>query len=345
MESNIVKLTDLSNVHYASSNRRYPSWLAADLTQQEISKLIPMAQQIATDSSPRTQFLVGNFPSERLEGLFSSEGLGYLPPDKVKRYFIGELNQEFEGMLFHQVVIDFKDSWQGNRIGEYRYWRPYDFHVRDKRIEKFPGIRAREYDQDASGYDILRGPVFLDDKPATEYIVEDRAGIFVPIAQKWIETLILEGRQSAENIGNFNPDVFVWPKLKKAEKLAKATGNDGLVQLVNAAMGHADSLVAGGPDRHKEALRQGSIYTGTPRYKVELSGDLPQSWQSGMVEYDSLDYHIGEGRGEEGVDSKLFPYSLESLSTKAVVELMKHFASKGFNLDYIQEHMKIARIG
>ena len=337
MESAIVKLTDLVNVDYASTNDIYPNWLAADLTQQEISKLIPMAQRIV-----HTQFPLVNFRPERLDGLFSSEGLGYLAPDKVRIYYIEDLSQAFEGGLLHQIVIDFKDSWQNGRIGTYTYWHPYDRNKIPQGIS--PGQKGGGYSD--SGYDVLSGPVLIDDEPATQYIVEDCAGKFVPISQSWIESLISKGLRSAENIGTFNPNEFVWPNLEKAEKLAKATGNDDLVHLVNAAMEHAGSLVTRGPDRHKEALRQRSIYTGTPRYRVELSDELLLSWQSGMGEYDNVvNQMIRTWKGVGGVDSKLFPYSLESLSTQSVVELMKHFASKDFDLDYIQQHMKIVKIG
>ncbi len=343
MPEDLVKLTNLATVLDATSNHRLPSWLAADLTQQEIGKLMPIAQQIAANSSAHTQFVVRTVPidTERLEGLFSSEGLGYLPPDKVKRYFVGGLSQEFGGGLLHQVVIDFEDSWQNGRIGTYTYWRPYE------RSKVPQGISSGQMglSHSDSGYNILSGPVLIGDGPATEYIVEDRAGKFIPISQSWIESLILKGRQSAETIGNLNPDFFVWPDYEKAKRLAKATGRQDLVDLVNAAIVHANELVAQGPAKHKEELRQRSIYTGTPRYMIELSGDLPQSWQSGMEEYDSLSYAVIHDRGNGGVDPELFPYSLESLSTQFVAELMKHFAGNGFDLDYIREHMKTVKIG
>lgn len=341
MSYNLVKLTNLAHVEHASSSRRNPSWLSAELTQEEISKLTPMAQQSTESISERAKYLVEGFPQERLEGLFSSEGLGYLPPDKVRKYYIGRYDREFEGGLFHQVVIDFEDEWQNGRVGTYTYWHPYQADKIPQGIS--PGQKGFKIDD--SGHDVLSGPVLVDDEPATEYIVEDRAGKFVPISDKWIESLILEGRSNYANIGFISANRFIWPNLEKAKRLALATGRQDLIEIVDDAISYVGELVAQGPAIREEALRQGSIFTGTPRYQVELNGELHLSWQSGTGEYDTMQYRRKRRRGEGNVDPKLFPFSLESLSTQAVVELMKHFAGKEFDLDYIQKHMKIKQIG
>jgi len=361
-----VKLTDMTYTQYVGvvkadyntfANNPNLNWLAAEFTQKEFSKLLPIKQQIA-NALPREQFVAGLLPPDRLEGLYSSENLGYLSPEKVRRYFVSKLDEEFEGGLLHQVTIDFEDSWQYDRIGTYTYLRPQVESKVPIGIKPVGKGHAYEY----KGNTVLEGTVFLDDEIAIEFVTEDRSGRFITISDEWIGSLIYNAKNWAQDIHVYSTARILYT-LEKAEKLAKASGNRDLVEVVDEAWEHCKSLIATDPIRHRERLEQRTKHSETPSYKVELDLKLGDAWEIGMEVHDpryiSRSNNSKNGRAMvdpnalsifpyggvvHDIASLDFPFSLEGISRKAVLKLITYFRELGFDAEYMEKNMKIKQL-
>ena len=325
------KLVNLDRV-ISPFRRNSPSWLEAELSRDEARKLQPLSDAAAEKSYTLTGRL-----RQMADALYCPDGLGYVSPEKVRRHYVAKERNIYTRHLVHSVSIDFADGKKGDTIG--KYW--YHHKPEGKSDSPVRSLGNEPLGLFLSGEAILSGPVFAGDKIDSAFISEDNSGKYIPITKERILSLLQNAGETAG--GHLNPG-FWRKELDKAEKLAKASGLD-LSYDVSEARKRAEAVHSEYPQKHKQRLEERSMFTGSPRYKaVLLSDELVKSWEEGMEEYDDFSYGLAERRGSAEINSSLFPYYLESLSTQNVIELMKHFAVKGHALDYIQEHMKIEKI-
>lgn len=153
--------------------------------------------------------LVNEIPD--MPDFYTTGNLGYLAPEKIKRYFSSTLGKELQRAPELKVKIDFEEDWEKvlmGRAGEYSY------------IHRFTAQKGKpEIDL------ILHGPItkqdVLDKKIDSRHVKHDYSGRIIPITKEIIETEI---RRELSMVNN--PSFMHRGNFRKAEKLAKVAGID-----------------------------------------------------------------------------------------------------------------------
>lgn len=333
------KFADLDNVRHAFiMHFQQPSWLGVQVTGKEAERLVPMGK-VFSGSQPFEKGQIKDF-LPRLEGIYSTDGLGYLHPSRVTGYHIGETNQTFGAAdgLSPTVDINFKDLWT-------RYIGTYTYTHKDKDDSHLPNFVVK--------HNILTGYVLSGDKVPIRYIREDCSGEFIPVGREMLELLVREALNGANLIYGtshslkLNEDLFVRNTLRKAKKLAEdaklaeTVKRQDLQDLVNGATNEAQRILSKANERYHANLRARGLAPNDTAFDVSLSNErLANSWEEGKQRYFTLSYEIIWGRGRGGIDPDEFPDSLSGISPSAVKALEKHFENKGFKPEFISANMQ-----
>lgn len=169
-----------------ASNRH--SWVEASLTDSEMK-------------------LVTQCPNE--PNIFRSSNLGYLAPEKIQRYLVGELNQIIPGAPELQLYIEFQEDWRHGIAGKYFYCHPVERNGKKDEAFVFDGfIRAGE----------VTGKVI-----PPERVTEDNSGLIVPITKGRLDEAIEHQVNYMRNPGTLGVHN---PNFETAIKLARVLGTD-----------------------------------------------------------------------------------------------------------------------
>lgn len=229
-----------------------------------------------------------------------------------------------------------KTNGMGGIIGEYKYDQTISESGKTFIASPEIDIGKRQLN-----YRILWGPVFSGDTVDPKYILEDNSGLYIPITKERINVILEHSVGLADGT---SPDFR--KTLLKAKKLIDISGTDMEYELCKATE-KAEKLYKNHPKKRAQMLREKSVFDGEPAYSIELGGRLTKSWKNGVDEYSGGHYSTMRALGRRNagtINEDIFPYSLQRISTQSIAELMKHFASEGFDFDYMQKHMKIERI-
>ena len=155
-------------------------WVVAELTPEESRKL--------------SEIIVEGIPT----GTYTTGNLGYIDPQKVRRYFIPQVGREYDGPPELEVFIRLPSEQLGDHIiGN------YCFIHKEEGEEHYP----------------LHGPILKGDNVDIRYIVDDLSGKFIPITRERIERAV--GNAYATIDKGYSNAFY---EIKVAEELAKVAG-------------------------------------------------------------------------------------------------------------------------
>ena len=126
-------------------------------------------------------------------GTYNTGSIGYIDPKKVRRYFVGKEQREYEGAPKLKIHIRDREPM----LGEYGFYHEAD-----------------------EGQCVLIGYILPSDKPDPRYIILDDSGKFISITRERIEKEIRNARDVID--GGEDADM----EIAFAERLAKNGGLD-----------------------------------------------------------------------------------------------------------------------